>query len=500
MQHIDISPPINVYATFGRLNYTPWHAIAEFVDNSTQSYFAAREAVGVDTFPELRVHIRHQGGSLTVRDNAAGMRAEDLARALRLSTPPADTSGRSEFGMGLKTAACWFGKLWTISTTQAGERWRHTVVFDVDAIADGASNTIEMLREPALEEEHGTVLTIERLARPIAGRQVDKTKRLLAGIYRHDLGRGDVVITWNGESLRHEPPQLMQWEVDGVVLDCRVPIDLEVEDPHTGEDHRVTGWVGSLAKMSEQEAGFALFRRGRMIIGGPGHNWRVKDVVGSLNSHSGKRLVGELHMDDFPVNFTKDGFAWDGGLHDQLIDAMSQAVEEVRRFADNARVSKAQIEPQDFVRAVDEVQKGLDHPTYRDAVSGAQTHSQHEVLPIDVGDSAPVRRREVPQELKVPLGEDYLRARLELVDGGPQQSWLSVAEDEDDRFAFVVSLNTGNRFVSKHLDDETERTLVAKFALAVACAEAQARAVFGDEVPPDELREFLNLTLDHSAT
>lgn len=500
MQHIDISPPTNVYATFGRLNYTPWHAIAEFVDNSTQSYFAAREELGVGTFPELRVHIRHQGGRLTVRDNAAGMRAEDLARALRLSTPPPDTSGRSEFGMGLKTAACWFGRLWTISTTQAGERWRYTVVFDVDAIVDGANHTIEMTREPAPEDEHGTVLTIERLARPIAGRQVEKTKRLLAGIYRHDVGRGDVVITWNGEALRHEPSQLMQWEVDGVLVDCRVPIDLKVGDPHTGQDHRVTGWVGSLSKMSEQEAGFALFRRGRMIIGGPGHNWRVKDVVGSLNSHSGKRLVGELHMDDFPVNFTKDGFAWDGGLHDQLIDAMSHAVDSVRRFADNARVSKAQIEPQDFVRAVDEVQKGLDHPTYRDAISGEQTHSKHEVLPASVGDSAPVQRREVPQELKVPLGEDYLRARLELVDGGPQQSWLSVAEDENDRLTFVVSLNTGNRFVSKHLDDETERTLVAKFALAVACAEAQARAVFGDEVPPDELREFLNLTLDHSAT
>ena len=44
MHQIDISPPPNVYATFGRLNYTPWHAIAEFVDNATQSYFAAGSA------------------------------------------------------------------------------------------------------------------------------------------------------------------------------------------------------------------------------------------------------------------------------------------------------------------------------------------------------------------------------------------------------------------------------------------------------------------------
>lgn len=498
---IDISPPTNVYATFGRLNYTPWHAIAEFVDNATQSYLVGREESGVEVFPELRVRIRHQGGSLVVSDNAAGMSAEALARALRLSSPPANTSGRSEFGMGLKTAACWFGKLWTVSTTRAGERWRYRVVFDVDAISEGGHQHIEMEREPAPEDEHGTTLTIERLARPVAGRQVEKTKKLLAGIYRHDLARHDVVISWNGEPLHYWPPELTQWEVDGVLRDCRIPIDLLIQDPHTELEHRVTGWAGSLLKMSEKAAGFALFRRGRMIIGGDdGGNWRVKDVVGSLNSHSGKRLVGELHMDDFPVNFTKDGFAWDGGLQDRLIDAMSDAVSKLRNFANNARVSKKRIEPEDFVRAVDEVQKGLNHPVYKDAVSGVAAHSPHEVLPFEVGDVTPVGRREVPQELKVPLGDQFLRARLELVDGGPQQSWLTVETDPDDHLVSFVRLNTGNRFVAQHLDNEVERTLVAKFALAVASAEAQARSVFGDDVPPDELREFLSLALDHSAT
>jgi hypothetical protein len=92
-----------------------------------------------------------------------------------------------------------------------------------------------------------------------------------------------------------------------------------------------------------------------------------------------------------------------------------------------------------------------------------------------------------------------MRARLVLVDGGPQQSWLAVEADGTDESAIVVNLNTGNRFVAQHVDNEVERTLVAKFALAVATAEAQASLIFGDEVPPDELREFLNLTLDHSA-
>jgi hypothetical protein len=498
---IDISPPTNVYATFGRLNYTPWHAIAEFVDNATQSYFAARERDGVDLFPELRVQIRYsQADGLVIRDNAAGMSGEDLGRALMLSTPPSDTSGRSEFGMGLKTAACWFGSLWTVSTTRRGERWRHVVTFDVDAIAGSGAHHVEIDREPALEEEHGTTLSIGRLQRPIAGRQIEKTKRFLASIYRQDLQRGDIVLTWNGERLVHRSPVLMQWDRDGLVQDCRLSVDLMVRDPHTALQHRVRGWVGALAKMSEQDAGIALLRRGRMILGGPGQNWRVKDVVGSSNSHSGKRVVGELHVDDFPVNFTKDGFAWDGGLQDELIDALAVAVADVRDFAGNARVSKRQVEPQDFVRAVDEVQQGMDQPSYLDALSGASVPSSHDVEPADATFGRPLASREVPQELKVPLGQDLLRARLELVDGGPQQSWLSIDSDGDEELSFIVKLNTGNRFVASHLDNEGERVLVAKFALAVASAEAQVRLVFGDDVPPEELREFLSLTLDHSVS
>ncbi len=221
--------------------------------------------------------------------------------------------------MGLKTAACWFGSLWSVSTTTRGERWRHSVVFDVNAIASGGATHVEIERDVAPEEEHGTVLTIQQLTRPIAGRQIEKTKRLLASIYRQDLRRGDVRITWNGEALDYAQPELMPWEIDGQMMECRVPVEVcAVKDPHSGLSHRVTGWAGALQRMSEQDAGFALLRRGRMIIGGPGDNWRPKEVVGSLNSHSGKRIVGELEMDDFPVNFTKDGFAWDGGLEEEL--------------------------------------------------------------------------------------------------------------------------------------------------------------------------------------
>lgn len=36
---INIRPTTGVYATYKNIRYEPWTAIAEFVDNATQSYF-----------------------------------------------------------------------------------------------------------------------------------------------------------------------------------------------------------------------------------------------------------------------------------------------------------------------------------------------------------------------------------------------------------------------------------------------------------------------------
>jgi hypothetical protein len=40
---IDFEIGLNSIASYRRLAYTPWHAIAEFIDNSTQSYMNSRE-------------------------------------------------------------------------------------------------------------------------------------------------------------------------------------------------------------------------------------------------------------------------------------------------------------------------------------------------------------------------------------------------------------------------------------------------------------------------
>ena len=73
MAKIDITPPNRIYGTFSRLNYKPWYAIAEFVDNSTQSFFAhTQEIADVDGAALLDVDISYSTATneLRIFDNA----------------------------------------------------------------------------------------------------------------------------------------------------------------------------------------------------------------------------------------------------------------------------------------------------------------------------------------------------------------------------------------------------------------------------------------------
>ena len=96
--------------SYKRLAYEAWWALAEFIDNSTQSYFSNRPALDKsyaksDGRFEVLINYDRDNDTIRITDTAMGMSLEELSRAVNIGTPPPDTTGRSEFGMGLKTAA-----------------------------------------------------------------------------------------------------------------------------------------------------------------------------------------------------------------------------------------------------------------------------------------------------------------------------------------------------------------------------------------------------------
>ena len=123
---INIRPEVSILSVLRHLNYKPWFALAEFVDNSIQSFLTNRQALqAIDgDAAQLRVDIVLESdapGRIVVRDNAAGILERDYARAFKPAEIPPDRSGLSEFGMGMKSAACWLALNWSVRTSALGE-------------------------------------------------------------------------------------------------------------------------------------------------------------------------------------------------------------------------------------------------------------------------------------------------------------------------------------------------------------------------------------------
>lgn len=323
---VDIRPHSDIYATYRRLSYESWYAIAEFVDNSTWNFQLnkARLATSSSAPPVLRIDIFYDrdAGTLTVIDNAHGMDMEEFKRALQLAKPPKNTDGRSEFGMGLKTAACWLGPRWTVTSKQYGGTQELSATVDVGLLTQDKPNSLEIsVLEGVDEHLHYTRVEVEGLDeydRVFVGRTLGKIKSEIASMYRRDLASGDVVITFNGEVLNWKQPALLEEVVGDKVVTWRKPLQFNIRGK------QVTGWIGLLAKGKASEAGLQLFRRGRLITGGPGQGWKPWEVYGAPNSFQSQRLIGELDLDRWRISHTKDRIEMSGADEQELIESLRE--------------------------------------------------------------------------------------------------------------------------------------------------------------------------------
>lgn len=305
------------------LNYKAWFAIAEFIDNALQSYLANREALEAINGPsfclEVDIRIDTNGpGLIVVSDNAAGISAADFPRAFRAAQVPTDRTGLSEFGMGMKSAACWFAEKWSVRTKAVGEELERTIHFDIRHIVD---NKIESLNTEARDvgspAAHYTVVTLRGLHHVPQGRTLGKIKDHLASIYRVFLRDGRMTLRFNNEVLSYASPPILKalkYSSPGVpaqggmasTVEWRKDIALDF-----GKGQRVTGFAALRETGSTPFAGFALFRRGRLIEGSHDETYRPSFIFKQTNSYPYQRLFGELHVEGFEVSHTKDGFRWE---------------------------------------------------------------------------------------------------------------------------------------------------------------------------------------------
>lgn len=306
---VSIKPGAGILSALRHLNYRPWFAVAEFVDNALQSYLAnraklpnARLSVGVavEAGPPARI---------TIRDDAAGIAAVDYARAFRPAEVPPDASGLSEFGMGMKSAACWFAPRWRVRTSAIGEGVERTLGFDIARIVHDRLEELQVVSTACAPSTHFTEIVLEEPYHVPVGRTLGRIKEHLTDIYRCYLRDGILRLCFNDAELRYEEPAVLRApfyrDPSGPPVVWRKEISFDFGDL------KARGFAALREKGASARSGFALFRRNRLIQGSGDEGWRPEAVFGRPNSYSYQRLFGELHLEGFEVSHTKDGFRWD---------------------------------------------------------------------------------------------------------------------------------------------------------------------------------------------
>jgi hypothetical protein len=330
----------NVISSYKRLSYDAWYAFAEFVDNSTQSYFDNKKELDAElerTGKKLNISIDYDRGTntITVRDNSIGMDEKDLERAFKVGQPPPNPTGRSKYGLGMKTAACWFGNKWQLKTKRIGRDKGYIVKIDVAQIANQIGEVILAPEEFDSEiNEHYTVLTITDLNRQFLGRTLWKIKDFLSSIYRFDITAG-IEISWNGTPL--------EW----------TGLDSELHVAEDGSRYKkqfqfevngkiVKGWVGVLGKGygSRKKAGFSIIQSNRVIQSGYKPSSIFGEQEDGTNDLINQRLVGELQLDAFSVSHTKDKIVWEDDEEDDLNLKLGEYSADAKELALTMRFKK----------------------------------------------------------------------------------------------------------------------------------------------------------------
>ena len=513
---LNIQPAASILNVFSRLSYKPWYAIAEFVDNSTQSYISHERELDQDPyFDKLTVAVKYdsQNNTLRITDNAYGMELDRFRDAILLDSRNETQSGRNEFGMGLKTAASWFGNIWSVSSTQYGSKNKYQARIDIPELKSSGQNSIQIHRDYVFETEHGTEILIEEVTKRItASRTIGKIRELLSSMYRRDINNRNIEIWFNDEPISFEPYSVLtnfrgkSWKKD---LDFSVLFD--------GNEYHVTGLVGILNPGSFAKAGFALFRQDRVVVGGSDANYKPTQIFGQAQSQVSLKLFGELNMNDFPVNQAKDGFIWDDGLEDAFIDELRSNIQEYitiarmsikerddeTQYSDEASETLHDAVTNDIICAFSQDEEDANEEnSFENNIEDLENNTESERVDAtdDVREYVETVLNHDTDETLVGTRRDYtipidpvVRVNFNVQWAvGNTSFWIRYNETSPDNYD--VEINIDHPFFMPFSKDENFKRVLEKFTIAFVLSERQAKMSSNREgyIPANVIKNYMN--------
>lgn len=483
---VSIRPQVTMLSVLKFLEYETWFALAEFVDNAIASYLKNEKRLkaveGNDFKLLVTIEINEPENKITIRDNAAGINQEDYPRAFRAAEIPPDNTGLSEFGMGMKSAACWFADEWCVTSTALGETTEKKVCFEMQKIYLDKLEELDVETKTCNKNHHYTTIELFNVNRMPRRKGIGKVKDHLRSIYRDFIRNGVLVLKVGGEELSYTEPKILNVprydEPKGESILWRKEISFPIEDGLS-----VHGFVAIREKASTAEAGFALFRRGRVIEGSFDNGFRPEFIFGAPNSYRFQRVFGELHLEGFDVSFTKKGIQWDENLDAflrLLKDDISSKTFPLLQQAEQYRVRATEKEYKAAKKALDETVDDLEKKAPQalaDVVNTASIVSEPEQEVLTPTEKTLHREFEIrfnKENWKVSIELSYDPSLKELIEVG--DSFIKEKSKDESIRQIGIRLSLTHPFMVEYAGADTNKIEpILRIAAAFGLSEVIAK-------------------------
>jgi hypothetical protein len=374
-QKLNITPTPDVLIALTNTPLRPLDAVCELIDNGIDAFRAADIEGTSIQHPWIQIHIpgesevRRGAGKIRIADNGAGLDMFGLEKALTAgfsSKNQFDTLGL--FGMGFNIASGKLGKTTVVTTARKSDDYAIQVVLDLPSLVSNRSFElkIEKVDKPKdfqsgtiVEisgwwedgtQNQGFVLSLARISKPKLAAQIARRYATLLRrskdtkiqfLLNDETISGFEHCVW-GETRFVEragsgriPAQITFDQVLHTQRHCLSDRSLVAEGATTCSQcggtefrsipERVRGWVGVQRFDDSDDFGIDVIRNGRAIL------VQEKDAFFSFTEELGQksreypmdqqygRIVGEVHLDHVPVDFTKQDFqraseSWDRAM------------------------------------------------------------------------------------------------------------------------------------------------------------------------------------------
>ncbi len=340
--YVDVSPEMQLYKILQRQSYGVGTALAEFVDNSIQSFVDKQKAIksidGPDASLKILITIDSKKGQIVIEDNASGINRKDFQRAIRMGGDESfrhPSGSLSAYGIGMKSSAIWFSNTWSIETSALNSREKLMTTFDLDKLLASGATEIEVKTDTEEIKRHYTKIVINNCLRDLERREEYFKEDVLPYLQETFFKFKDVSIdlVYDGLKLRTEKaflatPSPLNFPVvdkDGVpVSDESVVWRKTIDLNYAGRT--VKGFIMIMDKGGYHSPGIRLLRNRRVVLGTQGGARQNKPeiLLKTSNKYASQRFYGEISLNEFPVNFTKTDFDEDlNGLYRMLHTELS---------------------------------------------------------------------------------------------------------------------------------------------------------------------------------